>query len=97
VVELRAPVPVDKGTAVLALARRLGADVAGASLLFVGDDVTDEDAFLALRGHPADPLTVRVGDAAGGGAPPATAAASYVAGTEGVRRLLDLIAELRGC
>lgn len=42
-----------KGTAIAALARRTGA----AQVLFVGDDVTDEDAFLS----PAVDVPVRVG------------------------------------
>lgn len=61
VIEVRPPVPVDKGTAVVALARRLGALAPGASVLFAGDDVTDEDAFRALRGSEGAVVTVQVG------------------------------------
>src|SRR5688500_4320007 len=39
--EIRPPVQVDKGTAVLALAEKLGGTVPGASVLFAGDDTTD--------------------------------------------------------
>lgn len=61
VVELRPPVEVHKGTAVLALAEELGAAEPSASLLFAGDDVTDEDAFHALRGAHPRAITVHVG------------------------------------
>jgi trehalose 6-phosphate phosphatase len=64
VVELRAPVAVDKGTAARALLGVLGADARGAGVLAAGDDVTDEDLFRALaaaRPGGRDPLTVRVG------------------------------------
>jgi trehalose 6-phosphate phosphatase len=46
VIELRPDVDWDKGRAVRALAGRLG--LSGATLLYVGDDVTDEDAFRAI-------------------------------------------------
>jgi trehalose-phosphatase len=61
VAEVRPPVSVDKGTAVVALARRLGAAGSGASLLFAGDDITDEDAFRALRAEVPGAVTIRVG------------------------------------
>lgn len=64
VIEVRPPVSVDKGTAVYSLARDLGALAVGASLLFAGDDVTDEDAFRLLRAHHPDAVTIRVGAAA---------------------------------
>lgn len=61
VIEVRPPVEVNKGTGVLALARRvLGAQGTGC-VLFAGDDRTDEDAFTALRQQRRDALTVRVG------------------------------------
>ena len=94
VAELRAAVEVDKGTAALALAARLGAAGPDASVLFVGDDVTDEDAFVALRGEVPGAVTVRVADP-DATTPPVTAAELLVAGTEGVRMLLERIAELR--
>lgn len=49
VIETRPPIAVDKGTAVVALAERLGARDRRASLLFAGDDLTDEDAHRALH------------------------------------------------
>ncbi len=61
VLEIRPQAHVDKGSAVLALATRLGGFREEASLLFAGDDVTDEDAFRALRGRSPRPVTIRVG------------------------------------
>jgi trehalose 6-phosphate phosphatase len=80
VVELRAPVAVDKGTAGVALARLLGGDAPGAAVLAAGDDVTDEDLFRRARAELPRAVTVRVGDAAATDAeyrvddPPAVAA-----------------------
>lgn len=61
VIEIRPPAPVDKGSASLALAVRLGVLEPGASVLFAGDDVTDEDGFRALRGATRQAVTIRVG------------------------------------
>ncbi|HEX8848503.1 MAG TPA: trehalose-phosphatase [Gemmatimonadaceae bacterium] len=60
VIEVRPPIAVDKGTAVLALARELGAEAAGASILFAGDDATDEDAMRALRAWRPGAVTIHV-------------------------------------
>ena len=67
VIELRPPVDVNKGTAILDLARLLGivrdgpaAERLGA-VLYVGDDRTDEDAFRLLRVARPDSVTVHVG------------------------------------
>ena len=60
VLEIRPPVAVDKGTAVYALAGEVGALVPGASLLFAGDDVTDEDAFRILRERVPNAVTIQV-------------------------------------
>ena len=60
VIEIRPPLAVDKGTAVLALAKRLGATESSATILFAGDDTTDEDAMEALRGWHADAVTIHV-------------------------------------
>lgn len=52
-------VEADKGTALLALADRLGVD----AVLYAGDDVTDEHAFEAVAGRGVDAdVTVKVGD-----------------------------------
>jgi trehalose-phosphatase len=62
VLELRPPLEHDKGTAVLALATQLGGLLPSASVIFVGDDRTDEDAFRTLRQHKPEAVTVRVTD-----------------------------------
>lgn len=89
VLELKIPAEIDKGTAILALAARLGVDREGA-LLFVGDDATDEDAFRRLRALPGA-LTVRVG-------PPEapTHAAHRVDDPAAVRALVERLVTLRG-
>lgn len=61
VLELRPPYAADKGRAVLRLASELGANTADASILFAGDDVTDEDAFRALRARLPHAVTISVG------------------------------------
>ena len=61
VLEIRPPVPVDKGTAIYRLAGELGALRPGASLFFAGDDITDEDAFRMLRTRCPDAVTLQVG------------------------------------
>jgi trehalose 6-phosphate phosphatase len=65
----------DKGSAVTRLAAATGAD----GVLYLGDDVTDEDAFDAL---PPPAVTVKVGEGE-------TAAAYRVADLAGVRALLE--------
>lgn len=60
VVEVRPPIAVDKGTAVLGLARQLGAGAPAASVVFAGDDTTDEDAMRALRAWRHDAVTIHV-------------------------------------
>lgn len=89
--ELRSPVAVDKGTAVLALAERLGALEPGASVFFAGDDLTDEDAFRALRHGVPHAVTVRVAP----GDPSETSAEFTVRGTDEMRALLERIAAVR--
>ena len=58
--EIRPPALIDKGTAVLALAERLTSGHDDASIVFAGDDVTDEDAIRALREHHPRSVTVRI-------------------------------------
>lgn len=93
VVELRAPVDVDKGTAALALLGRLGALGAGAGVLAAGDDVTDEDLFRRLTDVRLGGrlVTVRVGPE---GEP--TAAGFRVADPAALLAVLAALAEGRG-
>lgn len=60
VLDIIPPLDVDKGRAVLQLVREWGADAPGASVLFAGDDVTDEHAFRALAAHVPDAVTIRI-------------------------------------
>ncbi|MCW2577671.1 MAG: Trehalose 6-phosphatase [Modestobacter sp.] len=72
----------DKGSALVRLRAELGAD----GVLYLGDDVTDEDAFRALR--PGD-VSVKVGDGD-------TAARHRVGDLAGVRAVLErLVTALR--
>ena len=70
----------DKGSAVLRLAAELGA----AATIYLGDDVTDEDAFRALG---ADDVTVKIGDGE-------TAAAHRVADPTAAVAVLERLAGL---
>lgn len=92
--ELRPPVRVHKGTAILELAHELGVDRRRGSLLYAGDDRTDEDAFELLRADMPAAVTVRVaGEPLPGGA--ATHAEFTVSDTEELRQLLEWLAETR--
>jgi trehalose 6-phosphate phosphatase len=82
VIEL-AVVEADKGTAVTGLRERTGA----ASVLYVGDDVTDEDAFLALDPDAGD-VGVKVGDGP-------SAATHRVDSPEAVTALLEALLAAR--
>jgi trehalose-phosphatase len=61
VLEMRPPIEVNKGTAGVLWVKRLGASAAS-SVLYIGDDRTDEDAFRELRVAFPRAVTIRVGD-----------------------------------
>ena len=92
IIEVRPPLAVDKGTAVLALAKRLGATERSASILFAGDDTTDEDAMEALRGWHADAVTIHVE----GEDPRQTRAEFRVASPAELGQWLAALASMRG-
>ncbi|HTA74232.1 MAG TPA: trehalose-phosphatase [Gemmatimonadaceae bacterium] len=91
VLELRPPVTVNKGTAVVALADHVGGFRSGASILYAGDDATDEDAFIALRSRDPRPVTLHV---AGEGSQK-TCAEYIVADPMEMGSVLAWLAELR--
>lgn len=74
-------VNTDKGEAIESLRRRVGAN----AVLYIGDDVTDEDAFASLSGSD---LSIKVGDGD-------TVARHRVSGPDEVARLLARLSELR--
>lgn len=76
-----AVIPTSKGAALTTIRQRLGAS----AVLFVGDDVTDEDAFVTLAGPD---VGLKVG-------PGATAARYRVGTTDDVARVLARLYELR--
>lgn len=95
--ELRPPVAINKGTALLELAAALGVSdhrgALGGSLLYAGDDRTDEDAFRALRARQWNAVTVHVGDGSAHGV--LTEAEFLLADPPGLRDLLDWLVSVR--
>ena len=95
VLELRPPVPIDKGQAVLALARRHGARAG----LFAGDDTTDLDGFAALDSLLDDgrlSAAIRVGVRSDEGPREIVERADLVVdGVEGFAQVLSALAEER--
>lgn len=84
------PLDVDKGVAALRLARDSGTLGPAASILFAGDDVTDETAFRALAREAPHAVTVRVAE---GDVP--TAARFRIGSPAALARALDIVAERR--
>lgn len=84
VCEVRPNVEWNKGTAVCWISDRL--EKPGTLVLYLGDDSTDEDAFLALREH----ITVKVGD------PTHTSAHYHLEGPAEVKAFLEWLAQVRG-
>jgi trehalose-phosphatase len=93
VIELRPRIDVHKGTAAVALARRLAGKGLEAALMYVGDDRTDEDAFIEMRAAAPHSLTVRV--AGGAERSTATFAEYEVRDVAAVGRLLALVRDVR--
>ncbi|MDD5566114.1 MAG: trehalose-phosphatase [Candidatus Omnitrophica bacterium] len=89
VMEIRPPVSWDKGKAVLWLFARQKFSSKAASLLplYIGDDVTDEDAFQAVRNKG---IGVHVG------LPKKSYAQFYLRGTKEVARLFEELLRLEG-
>lgn len=91
VLELRPPVRIDKGTACVALVAAL-LPAGNGTVLYAGDDRTDEDAFRALRVARPDAITVRV--APGTNEAPIESAAEFV--LPGVDAMGAFLASLAG-
>ena len=94
VLEVRPPVKIDKGAGIVSFLSQEGEGIDAA--LYVGDDTTDLDAFRALR-ELVDTgklqRAVRVGVASEEGPSAVTGEADLVVdGTEGVQRLLSVLA-----
>jgi trehalose-phosphatase len=96
VLELRSPVDLHKGTAVVALARTLAGPSLEGSFLYAGDDRTDEDAFVELRAAAPWSVTVRVGAAGADENPAATFAEFEVRGVAAMTDVLGAVLRLRG-
>ncbi len=60
IVEVRPIAHIDKGTAVVLMGERLHGFADDASIVFAGDDRTDEDAFRSLRARSSRAVTIRV-------------------------------------
>ena len=91
VLEVRPPLDVNKGTASVLWVRRLGA-AATASVVYIGDDRTDEDAFRELRAAFPRAVTIRVGAPDHG---ETTAAEFTLETTSEVRDFLVALADYR--
>jgi alpha,alpha-trehalase len=87
VFEIRPDIDWNKGEAVLWLLRRLGRERPELAPLYVGDDITDEDAFHVLAGRGLC-VAVRHDESR------QTAADYTVADTQDVKRLLEMLAAI---
>jgi trehalose 6-phosphate phosphatase len=90
VFELQPRLDWDKGKAVLHLLRALGLDRDDVVPLYLGDDITDEDAFEALAGKGIGVFVGRPDDPEVTGR--STSAAFVLDSTEEVERFLDTLA-----
>ncbi|MGE5279754.1 MAG: trehalose-phosphatase [Deltaproteobacteria bacterium] len=87
VFEILPNIPWDKGQAVRWIVEALGISWSEASVVYIGDDVTDENAFRALRTRGAGILVAA--------RPQASCAHFQVAAPEDVRRLFEKIIDHR--
>lgn len=87
VFELRPDIDWDKGRAVDWLLERLAGDGTAAMPIYVGDDITDEDAFRALAGRGLSLVVVNPEDRS-------TAADYALADTDEVRHFLQFLTKL---
>lgn len=92
IVEVRPIAHVDKGTAVVLLGERLGAFGEEASVLFMGDDRTDEDAFRSLRARSSRAVTIRIDESG----EDETAAEVRLRDPAAVHEFLEWLASRRG-
>jgi trehalose 6-phosphate phosphatase len=90
VYEIQPKLEWDKGRAVLYLLEALGLDRSDVVPLYVGDDITDEDAFRALSGKGVGIFVGRADDPEVGGR--GTSAAFVLDSIEEVERFLDTLA-----
>ena len=88
VLEVRPAVDWDKGQAIRFLVEALGLETTRAPVVFFGDDLTDEDAFRALRGRGDGVLVATAEEVR-----PDTAATALVESTEEVLELLEALAD----
>ena len=93
VLEVRPPVKIDKGAGIIRLLDEVGPDIEMA--LYVGDDMTDLDAFRAISALAAEgrlELALRVGVHSDEGPSEISSESDFtVDGPEGVRELLALL------
>jgi trehalose 6-phosphate phosphatase len=90
VCEIQPKLEWDKGKAVLYLLKALGLEGEGVAPLYLGDDMTDEDAFRALSGRGIGIFVGRADDPELGGR--GTSAAFVLDSIEEVERFLDRLA-----
>jgi trehalose 6-phosphate phosphatase len=92
IVEVRPIAHVDKGTAVVLIGERLHGFAENASVVFIGDDRTDEDAFRSLRARSPRAVTIRVDETG----EDETAAEVRVKDPAAVHDFLEWLASRRG-
>lgn len=92
VFEIRPPVRINKGTAAIHIAARLGALEHGASILCAGDDETDEDMLRAIRERARAAVTVAVEPVLHARS---TAAEFFVGSPSAMIELLEIVMRLR--